>query len=122
MQTLEQAKAFARNWIVTAMQAVADARYSQDRHTELGEELAVLSRTFGRMVRASEALSAKVTDLQENGTKLMLRIQAQASELERLRQAWPHWECPSCRAFNGEVKAPLPTCRACGHPNPEDRR
>ncbi len=34
----------------------------------------------------------------------------------------PGWDCPQCRAFNGDAKEHLTACRACNTPRPDQER
>lgn len=61
-------------------------------------------RTLEATLRASQAVATRLHE-----------------ELVEVKKAWPHWICHAlnadgkeCRAFNGEVKEPLPRCRGCG--------
>ena len=55
---------------------------------------------------------------QEAGTRLHNRVVALGLELKAAHEAWPHWQCRDCSAFNGEAKEKILKCRACGAERP----
>ena len=80
------------------LEAIADVRRA-------GREQ--LEGRIAYLVRELTTLERTLREAQATGTRLH-------DELVEAKAAWPHWICPSCRAFNGEAKESLPRCRACG--------
>jgi len=122
LQTLDQAKAFARNWIVTAMQHAANEAFYRDDRDRLAREIRDVMPVIAMLSRDNAQLTETLTLAQARGTALIVDLQSARFKLGELYKAWPHWQCPKCRTFNGEGRFVQEVCRGvgCGEPRPTE--
>jgi len=102
---LTRAKALARGWIVTALQAAANEAYMHDSRDQARAELAATTAVLARVTRDNVELAAHLTDVQKRGSSLMVELQDAKAQLAQLRRA--ETSCLVSRCVSGRHIARL---------------